>query len=64
MMFIPKDTEKGRMDDGYIDLVERDGYNHLGYFYPLNVSTPRYITGGHWEVEKGVAAFDKNTNTV
>ena len=64
MMFIPKDVTKGRTEDGYIDMVERDGYNHLAYFSPLDASTPQYITGGNWEVTKGVAAFDRNTNTM
>ena len=52
------------MFDGYIDVVERNGYNHLGYFSPLNASTPQYITGGQWEVTDGVAAFDDDTNLV
>jgi dipeptidyl aminopeptidase B len=63
-MYISKDVSNGRPDDGYIDVVERDGYNHLGYFSPLNASTPQYITGGNWEVTDGIAAFDKTTNTV
>jgi dipeptidyl aminopeptidase B len=64
MKFVPKDVTNGRMEDGYIDMVERDGYNHLGYFSPLSSSTPQYITGGNWEVTNGLAAFDKHTNTV
>ena len=61
MHYIPKDESNGRPDDGYIDIVDRDGYNHLGYFSPPNVSTPRYITGGRWEVTN-IAAFDEATN--
>src|SRR5208282_4149602 len=64
MMYVPKDEEMGRYDDGYIDVVDRDGWNHLGYFSPLNSSTPQYITGGNWEVTDGIAAFDKSTNIV
>jgi len=52
------------MEDGYIDVVERDGYKHLGYFSPLDASTPQYITGGNWEVTDGISAFDNDTNTV
>ena len=52
------------MYDGYIDVVERDGYNHLGYFSPLNSVTPQYITGGPWEVTDGISAFDLETNLV
>src|SRR5271155_2253321 len=64
MMYVPKDEEMGRYDDGYIDVVDRDGWNHLGYFSPLNSSTPQYVTGGNWEVTGGIAAFDKSTNLV
>ena len=64
MKYVPKDVELGRYEDGYIDVVDRDGWNHLGYFSPLNSSTPQYITGGNWEVTGGIAAFDKSTNTV
>jgi len=64
MLFIPKDEANERPYNGYIVTVERDGYNHLGYFSPLNASTPQYITGGNWEVVDGIAAFDKDTNIV
>src|SRR5208282_2652409 len=64
MKYVPADALMGRLYDGYIDVVERDGYNHLGYFSPFNASTPQYITGGNWEVTNGIAAFDANTNLV
>jgi dipeptidyl aminopeptidase B len=64
MLYVAKDTDKGRAEDGYIDLVERDGYKHLGYFSPLNASTPQYITGGNWEVTDGISAFDEENNLV
>ena len=64
MLFVPKNPIRGRMEDGYIDVVERDGYKHLGYFSPLDASTPQYITGGNWEVTDGISAFDNDTNTV
>ena len=63
-MYIPKETSNGRMEDGYIDVVDRDGYNHLGYFSPLNASTPYYLTGGNWEVTNGISAFNKDINIV
>jgi dipeptidyl aminopeptidase len=52
------------MFDGYIDVVDRDGYNHLAYFSPPNATTPQYITGGEWEVTNGLSAFDESTNLV
>lgn len=64
MLFVPANIEQGRSHDGYIDLVERDGYKHLAYFAPLNSSTPYYITGGNWEVTNGISAFDRKTNLV
>ena len=64
MKYIPADPLRGRLYDGYIDVVERDGYNHLGYFSPLNASKPQYITGGNWEVTSGISAFDPETNLV
>src|SRR5579859_635975 len=64
MTYIPADPARERLHDGYIDVVNRDGYNHLGYFSPLNSSIPDYITGGNWEVTGGLAGFDKDTNAV
>jgi len=64
MKYIPADPLRGRLYDGYIDVVDHDGYNHLGYFSPLNSSTPQYITGGDWEVTDGISGFDRNSNTV
>src|SRR5271155_3546844 len=62
MKYVPADVGRGRIFDGYIDVVERDGFNHLGYFSPLNASTPQYVTGGQWEVTDGISAFDPTTN--
>jgi dipeptidyl aminopeptidase B len=52
------------MFDGYIDVVDRNGYNHLAYFSPPKTTTPQYITSGPWEVTKGISAFDESTNLV
>jgi dipeptidyl aminopeptidase B len=62
--FVPKDSSKGREEDGYIDTVIVDGYNHLAYFSPIESSEPKQIlTQGKWEVD-GQVNFDPNTNTV
>ena len=63
MRYIPKDVLRGRFEDGYIDLVERDGYDHLAYFSPLNATMPQYITGGQWDVT-AISGFDETTNLV
>src|SRR5690606_10393192 len=48
--YIPADPENGRMEDGYIDTVIHDGYNHLAYFTPLDNPDPKMLTKGPWEV--------------
>lgn len=54
---IPKSDK--RLNDGYIDLVDVDGFDHLAYFSPANSSVPKvYLTNGEWEVVEGAAAFD------
>lgn len=63
-MHIPKDESRGREQDGYIDLVPHDGYNHLAYFSPTNRSKPSFLTRGSWEVVDGPAGFDQDTNDV
>ena len=60
--FIPASHKFNRKDDGYIDILPVNGYNHLVYFSPLNASEPVVLTKGKWEVVDGPAAFDFETN--
>lgn len=61
--FIPKSDK--REFDGYIDLIDVDGYDHLAYFSPANSSEPKvYLTSGEWEVVDGAAAYDFVTDKV
>ena len=62
--FIPADTSKGRADDGYIDTVIHENYDHLAYFTPLDSSEPKLLTSGEWEVVKAPAAVDLTNNLV
>ncbi|KAJ9614404.1 hypothetical protein H2200_002540 [Cladophialophora chaetospira] len=62
--YIPADPENGRPDDGYVDVVVSDNGNHLGYFTPLNSSTPIMLTRGDWEVDGGPAGVDLKHNLV
>lgn len=63
-IFVPMDLEMGRQEDGYIDTVIIDGYNHLAYFSPIESAEPKIVlTQGKWEVD-GQVNFDPNTNTV
>lgn len=56
-MFIPK--SENRKYNGYIDVIDVDGYDHLAYFAPPESSEPSVIlTTGEWEVVNGPVAYD------
>lgn len=56
--FIPADPNNGRPHDGYLDTVIHEGYEHLGYFTPLDNSEPILLTQGEWEVVDAPTAVD------
>lgn len=63
--FVPADSKNGRSEDGYIDMIVVDGYNHLGYFSPVWAKEPKAIlTSGQWEVEDAAVIFNQQTNRV
>ncbi|KAK9334566.1 dipeptidyl peptidase IV N-terminal region-domain-containing protein [Lipomyces starkeyi] len=63
--YIPANKSYGRQEDGYIDTVIIDGYNHLAYFSPLDATSPKQIlTSGSWEVVDAPSAVDLTTGTV
>jgi dipeptidyl aminopeptidase len=62
--FIPADPAKGRVADGYIDLIIHNDSNHLAYFSPLDNAEPVMLTSGDWEVEDSPYAVDLNSNIV
>lgn len=62
--YIPADPSKGRVDDGYVDTVIHDGYDHLAYFTPMDNATPKLLTSGSWEVVSAPSAVDLNKNLV
>ncbi|OAA71313.1 dipeptidyl aminopeptidase [Cordyceps fumosorosea ARSEF 2679] len=64
MTYVPADWSKGRRYDGYIDGIIHDGYEHIGYFTPLNNSEPVLLTSGPWEVENAPSAVDLDNNLV
>ncbi|KAM3505413.1 hypothetical protein MY10362_002963 [Beauveria mimosiformis] len=64
MTYIPADWSKGRRYDGYIDGIIHKGYEHIGYFTPLNNSEPVLLTSGQWEVEDAPSAVDLANNLV
>ncbi|TQV91038.1 dipeptidyl aminopeptidase [Cordyceps javanica] len=58
--FIPADPSRNISDDGYVDLVVHNGYNHLAYYTPLRTSKPTtMLTMGQWEVADAPTIFDR-----
>lgn len=64
MTYVPADWAKGRRYDGYVDGIIYNGYEHIGYFTPLNNSEPVILTSGEWEVENAPSAVDLENNLV
>ena len=62
--YIPSDPAKSRPHSGYIDTVIHEGYDHLGYFTPLDNPNPILLTSGDWEVVKAPSAVDLSNNVV
>jgi dipeptidyl aminopeptidase B len=62
--YIPADQSKGRAQDGYIDTVIHENYDHLGYFTPLDNPNPILLTSGKWEVVSAPSAVDLENNIV
>ncbi|KAF2099686.1 putative dipeptidyl-aminopeptidase B [Rhizodiscina lignyota] len=62
--FLPADPENGRPQDGYIDTVIHEGYDHLAYFTPLDNPDPVMLTSGKWEVVRAPSAVDLKSNMV
>lgn len=63
--YVPADKANDRPEDGYVDTINVDGYNHLAYFSPITASKPKKIlTKGEWEVVDAPSAVDLARNTV
>ena len=63
--FVPADASNGRPDDGYIDTVIHEGYDHLAYFSPLDSAEPKVmLTSGAWEVVEAPSRVDLKNNLV
>ncbi|CAI6282022.1 unnamed protein product [Periconia digitata] len=62
--FVPADPNNGREHDGYIDTVIHEGYDHIGYFSPLDNSKPVLLTKGEWEVVDAPSRVDLKNNLV
>lgn len=64
MTYVPADPAKGRAHDGYIDTVIHEGYDHIGYYTPLDSNKPRMLTSGKWEVVEAPSSVDLENNLV
>ncbi|OQO04265.1 putative dipeptidyl-aminopeptidase B [Cryoendolithus antarcticus] len=68
--FIPNNANSesrkdyARSQDGYIDTVIHNGFDHLAYFTPLDNPEPRMLTEGNWEVVKAPSGVDLKNNLV
>jgi dipeptidyl aminopeptidase len=62
--FVPADPANGRPHDGYIDTIIHEGYDHLGYFTPLDAEKPILLTQGEWEVVDAPSRVDIKNNLV
>jgi dipeptidyl aminopeptidase len=62
--FVPADPANGRSHDGYIDTVIHEGYDHIGYFHPLDNAEPTLLTKGDWEVVDAPSRVDLDNNLV
>ncbi|KAG5942872.1 hypothetical protein E4U53_007152 [Claviceps sorghi] len=64
MTYVPADPSNGRPHDGYVDTVIHQGYEHIGYFTPMDNPKPIMLTSGSWEVEDAPSAVDLTNNLV
>jgi dipeptidyl aminopeptidase len=48
--------------EGYLDIVPKEGYNHLAFFSPVDSSEPVWLTSGDWEVTE-ISGMDETTST-
>ncbi|GAB7365139.1 hypothetical protein MBLNU230_g6228t1 [Neophaeotheca triangularis] len=62
--YVEADPSNKRPDDGYIDTVIHEGYDHLAYFSPLDSDTPKMLTEGKWEVVDAPSAVDPLHNMI
>jgi dipeptidyl aminopeptidase len=62
--FVPADPDNGRKDDGYIDTIIHKGFDHIGYFSPLDTDKPVLLTQGEWEVVDAPSRVDLKNNLV
>lgn len=63
-LFVPKSSYSKRYEDGYIDTIIHEGYDHLAYFSPLDNPEPKMLTSGEWEVVSAPSRMDELMNVI
>lgn len=61
---IPANSSQGRVDDGYLDVIVHDGFEHLAYFSPLTSTKPLMLTSGPYQITDGQIAPDLDRGIV
>lgn len=62
--YVPADPANGRPEEGYIDTIIHENFDHLAYFSPLDNPQPKMLTAGNWEVVASPLSVDLKENTV
>ncbi|OMJ13217.1 Dipeptidyl-aminopeptidase B [Smittium culicis] len=63
IIYIPADSSRS-ISEGYMDIVESKGFNHIGLFSPIDSSEPRLLTEGEWDVIDGSIYYDHSIHNV
>jgi dipeptidyl aminopeptidase len=50
--------------EGYLDIVPKEGYDHLAFFTPVNATEPIWITEGDWGEVTQISGLDESTGAV
>ena len=49
---------------GYLDVVPKDGYNHIALFTPVGSASPIWLTRGDWGEVTQIAGIDEEAGLV
>ncbi|KAL3417379.1 dipeptidyl aminopeptidase b [Phlyctema vagabunda] len=63
-VYVPRDLENGRPQEGYISTILHNNYVHLAYFSPIGTRSPIVLTTGEWEVIATPPTVDLRNNLV
>ncbi|PWA03234.1 hypothetical protein BB558_000583 [Smittium angustum] len=58
MIYIPKNFLGSDSEEGYIDLVDKNGFTHFGLFTPITSNTPKLLTQGNYDIIDGTVQLD------